>query len=61
MSGIPVRMVYGSLFKPTLNGVDSDASYHCWVEFFAPLGISPDHSNSRIAGRLTSGEIGGRG
>jgi len=41
-SGIPVRMVYGSLFKPTLNGVDSDASYHCWVEFFAPrLGWIP--------------------
>ncbi len=29
-------MVYGSLFKPTLNGFDVDASYHCWIEFFAP-------------------------
>jgi transglutaminase-like putative cysteine protease len=41
-SGIPTSMVYGSLLKPTLNGVDSDASYHCWVEFFAPrLGWIP--------------------
>jgi hypothetical protein len=41
-SGIPTRMVYGSLLKPTLNGADSDASYHCWVEFFAPqLGWIP--------------------
>jgi transglutaminase-like putative cysteine protease len=41
-SGIPSRMVYGSLLKPTLNGADSDASYHCWVEFFAPrLGWIP--------------------
>lgn len=29
-------MVYGSLLKPTLNGFDVDASYHCWIEFFAP-------------------------
>ena len=35
-SGIPVRMVYGSLLKPTLNGMNVDASYHCWIEFFAP-------------------------
>ena len=35
-SGIPVRMVYGSLLKPTLNGVQVDASYHCWIEFYAP-------------------------
>jgi len=35
-SGVPVRMVYGSLLKPTLNGVQVDASYHCWIEFYAP-------------------------
>jgi transglutaminase-like putative cysteine protease len=35
-AGIPNRMVYGSLFKPTLNGMQVDASYHCWIEFFAP-------------------------
>lgn len=35
-SGIPTRMVYGSLLKPTLDGVDVDASYHCWIEFYAP-------------------------
>jgi len=41
-SGIPVRMVYGSLLKPTLNGMEVDASYHCWIEFFAPrLGWLP--------------------
>jgi transglutaminase-like putative cysteine protease len=41
-SGIPVRMVYGSLLKPTLNGMDVDASYHCWIQFFAPrLGWLP--------------------
>ena len=34
--GIPVRMVYGSLFKPELDGVDKDGSYHCWVEFYNP-------------------------
>lgn len=34
--GIPTRMVYGSLLKPTLNGMDVDASYHCWVQFYAP-------------------------
>jgi transglutaminase-like putative cysteine protease len=34
--GIPTRMVYGSLLKPTLDGQDVDASYHCWIEFFAP-------------------------
>jgi transglutaminase-like putative cysteine protease len=41
--GIPTRMVYGSFFqgendpipnKATLNGKDTDASYHCWVEVF---------------------------
>lgn len=41
-SGIPNRIVYGTLFKPTLNGFDVDASYHCWIEFFAPtLGWIP--------------------
>lgn len=35
-SGIPTRMVYGSLLKPTLNGVQIDGSYHCWIYFFAP-------------------------
>jgi transglutaminase-like putative cysteine protease len=35
-SGIPTRMVYGSLLKPTLNGVAVDGSYHCWIQFFAP-------------------------
>jgi transglutaminase-like putative cysteine protease len=35
-SGIPVRMVYGSLLKPTLNGIQVDASYHCWIQFYAP-------------------------
>jgi transglutaminase-like putative cysteine protease len=41
-SGIPVRMVYGSLLKPTLNGMEVDASYHCWILFFAPrLGWLP--------------------
>jgi transglutaminase-like putative cysteine protease len=42
--GIPTRMVYGSLFqgennpipnKASLEGKDTDASYHCWVEFYA--------------------------
>jgi transglutaminase-like putative cysteine protease len=35
-AGIPTRMVYGSLLKPTLNGVQIDGSYHCWIYFFAP-------------------------
>lgn len=34
--GIPTRIVYGSLLKPTLNGMEVDASYHCWVQFYAP-------------------------
>lgn len=43
--GIPTRLVYGSFFqgentplpnKASLDGKDTDASYHCWVEFFAP-------------------------
>jgi transglutaminase-like putative cysteine protease len=41
---IPTRMVYGSFFqgdntpvpnKASLDGKDTDASYHCWVEFYA--------------------------
>ncbi len=35
-AGIPTRMVYGSLLKPTLDGVKVDASYHCWIQFYAP-------------------------
>ena len=34
--GIPTRMVYGVLYKPELDGQDKDASYHCWIEFWAP-------------------------
>jgi transglutaminase-like putative cysteine protease len=40
--GIPTRIVYGSFFKPDLNGVDGDQSYHCWATFYAPgLGWVP--------------------
>lgn len=35
-AGIPTRMVYGSLLKPTLNGIQIDGSYHCWIQFYAP-------------------------
>jgi transglutaminase-like putative cysteine protease len=35
-AGIPTKIVYGSLLKPTLNGVDVDGSYHCWIQFYAP-------------------------
>ena len=35
-SGLPTRMVYGSLLKPTLNGLAVDGSYHCWIQFYAP-------------------------
>jgi transglutaminase-like putative cysteine protease len=35
-AGIPTRLVYGSLLKPTLDGVQIDGSYHCWIQFFAP-------------------------
>lgn len=35
-AGIPTRMIYGSLFKTELNGLDIDQSYHCWLEFYAP-------------------------
>jgi len=34
-SGIPTRMIYGSLLKPTLNGMQIDGSYHCWIQFYA--------------------------
>lgn len=41
-AGLPTRIVYGSLLKPTLNGIDTDASYHCWIQFYAPnLGWLP--------------------
>jgi transglutaminase-like putative cysteine protease len=42
--GIPTRMVYGSFFqgentplpnKASLDGKDTDASYHCWIQFYA--------------------------
>jgi len=33
--GIPSRLVYGSIPKPTLDGKDTDQSYHCWPEFYA--------------------------
>ena len=40
--GIPTRIVYGSFFKPDLNGYDLDQSYHCWATFYAPgLGWLP--------------------
>jgi hypothetical protein len=40
--GIPTRIVYGSFFKPDLNGADLDQSYHCWATFYAPgLGWIP--------------------
>jgi len=42
-SGIPTRMKYGSVFKPALDGVDRDASYHCWPESWFPgLGWVPN-------------------
>lgn len=43
--GIPTRLDYGSFFqgensplpgRPSLDGKDTDASYHCWVQFHAP-------------------------
>lgn len=34
--GIPTRMVYGSFLKGPLDGKDTDQSYHCWIEFWAP-------------------------
>jgi transglutaminase-like putative cysteine protease len=35
-AGIPTQIVYGSLFKPDLDGQDVDQNYHCWIEFYAP-------------------------
>lgn len=35
-AGIPTRIVYGSFFKKELDGKDTDQSYHCWTEFYAP-------------------------
>jgi hypothetical protein len=35
-AGIPTRIKYGSLFKPSLDGQDQDQSYHCWIEFWTP-------------------------
>lgn len=41
-SGIPTRLKYGSFFKGPLDGEDTDQSYHCWPEFWAPdLGWIP--------------------
>ena len=53
-AGIPTRMVYGSLLKPTLNGVQIDGSYHCWIYFFAPnYGWLPlDVSLANIYGKV---------
>ena len=52
-AGIPVRMIYGSLLKPTLNGMAVDGSYHCWIEFYAPqVGWIPlDASLANIYGK----------
>lgn len=52
-SGIPARMIYGSLLKPTLNGMAVDGSYHCWIEFYAPrVGWIPlDASLANIYGK----------
>jgi transglutaminase-like putative cysteine protease len=52
-AGIPVRMVYGSLLKPTLDGMAIDGSYHCWIEFYAPqVGWIPlDASLANIYGK----------
>jgi hypothetical protein len=46
-------MIYGSLLKPTLDGVPVDASYHCWIQFYAPnLGWLPlDVSLANIYGK----------
>lgn len=41
-AGIPTRFYYGSFFKAELDGQDTDQSYHCWLEFWAPeLGWIP--------------------
>jgi transglutaminase-like putative cysteine protease len=62
--GIPTRMSYGSFFqgentpvpnKPSLEGKDTDASYHCWVEFYAK-GIGWIPLDVALADLLTSKE-----
>ena len=52
-SGIPTRMIFGSLLKPTLNGLAIDGSYHCWIQFYAPrVGWVPlDVSLANIYGK----------
>jgi len=52
-AGLPARMIYGSLLKPTLNGMAVDGSYHCWIEFYAPqVGWIPlDVSLANIYGK----------
>jgi transglutaminase-like putative cysteine protease len=35
-TGFPARIIYGSFFKGPLDGKDSDQSYHCWIEYYAP-------------------------
>jgi transglutaminase-like putative cysteine protease len=52
-SGLPTRMVYGSLLKPSLNGLEIDGSYHCWIQFYAPqVGWVPlDVSLANIYGK----------
>jgi len=35
-SGIPARMVYGSLLKKPLDGIARDAGVHTWAEFWLP-------------------------
>lgn len=35
-AGIPTRFYYGSFFKAELDGQDTDQSYHCWLELYAP-------------------------
>lgn len=40
--GIPTKPLYGSFLKKELDGKDVDASYHCWLEIWAPnLGWVP--------------------
>ncbi len=52
-AGLPTRIVYGSLLKPSLNGIEVDASYHCWIQFYAPqVGWVPlDVSLANIYGK----------
>jgi transglutaminase-like putative cysteine protease len=52
-AGLPTRMVYGSLLKPSLNGIEVDGSYHCWIQFYAPqVGWVPlDASLANIYGK----------